>query len=547
MKQIVSTFYYICKVGKLHFSQMLPILLLFVGSASALAAEDMKKMLDRLDESLSHKAEYEKVRIDKIETLHSLFNAATDLTLKYSTQRNLFEEYKSFRYDSASVSASRCLEIAIQLDNPDLIAESQCNIAFSLVAAGIPMEANRILGAIDASSLPLAIRKNYYYTCYKLWSEEANRIQNVPISNKYSDRSNAYLDSLIQCIEPNTSEYWNYIGSRHMRKHEYDAALKAFKKFFEFKNLDAHTKAMVYAEVAWAYIWKNEEDKAIENFISSAIYDNESATREITALYLLAEHIANKGESARANRYIHLALDDINFYDARHRKIELGTILPQIEQERYNIMRSQRNTVIIALSLAFLLVLAILASFLLLRRKNRQLTQAEETERKNLEQLENVNQQLIEANNIKTEYVGLSFYANAEAIAKMEKLYKSIERQLTTKQYDKIKESVNPKNLEKERENMYSAFDTSFLGLYPDFVQKYNELFAEEDRRYSDKEGGLTSEMRIFALIRLGINDSERIAKFLDYSVHTVNTYKTRIKNRSIVDNDKFEGMIRMI
>ena len=94
---------------------------------------------------------------------------------------------------------------------------------------------------------------------------------------------------------------------------------------------------------------------------------------------------------------------------------------------------------------------------------------------------------------------------------------------------------------------MYTAFDQTFLKLFPQFVERYNALFEEKDRKMPADNQSLTSEMRIFALIRLGITDSERIANFLDYSVHTVNTYKTRIKNRSICDNDQFEQRIMEI
>jgi DNA-binding NarL/FixJ family response regulator len=94
---------------------------------------------------------------------------------------------------------------------------------------------------------------------------------------------------------------------------------------------------------------------------------------------------------------------------------------------------------------------------------------------------------------------------------------------------------------------MYESFDETFLKLFPNFVERFNLLFDEADRKMPPNDHSLTSEMRIFALIRLGINDSERIAKFLDYSVHTVNTYKTRIKNRSTAENDKFESLIMQI
>ena len=162
-------------------------------------------------------------------------------------------------------------------------------------------------------------------------------------------------------------------------------------------------------------------------------------------------------------------------------------------------------------------------------------------------QLQQTNSQLTEANKIKNEYIGRSFYTNAEFIAKIEKLYLAIDRKIATRQYEDLRSTLKQSTLNTERESMYTAFDQTFLKLFPHFVEGYNALFEEKDRKLPADNQSLTSEMRIFALIRLGINDSERIANFLDYSVHTVNTYKTRIKNRSICENDQFEQRIMEI
>lgn len=161
-------------------------------------------------------------------------------------------------------------------------------------------------------------------------------------------------------------------------------------------------------------------------------------------------------------------------------------------------------------------------------------------------QLHNTNEQLCEANKIKDIYIGKSFFITCEFIAKLEHIFRTIDRNMVTKQYDVVRKCVNQDALSQERGNMYEAFDASFLSLFPNFVEKYNELF-DSSMRQVPKPNTLTSEMRIFALIRLGITDSERIAKFLDYSVHTVNTYKTRIKNRSLIDNNLFEQKIMEI
>lgn len=523
------------------------LLLLLCISSAAFASADVKTLLDRLDKSLSHKAEYEKVKTDRIKQLQSLLNETSDERVRFDTERKLFEEYKSYRYDSASVYANRCLESARKMGDPELIIESQCNIAFCLVSAGIPLQADKLLSGLDVSKSSRQIKQNYFFTCYKLWNEEAIRVPNTKLHDEYIALSRVYLDSLCNVVPEDTPEYWDFIGARQVREGKHKEALKSYEKSLSYNQLDTHGKAMIMAEIAWTYIFLNDEDKAIEYFIESAIYDNESATREITALYLLAEHIVDKGESERAIKYIHLALDDINFYNASQRKFEIGGILPQIEQERYNIIRSQRNTAMTAGILALLLMVAIAGSYILLRKKSRQIAIADENVRKSLEEVELMNKELVEANKIKTEYIGQSFYANAEFITKLEKLYKTIERQITTKQFDRIRETVSNRRLEEDRANMYAAFDATFLGLFPKFIEKYNELFEEKDRRYPENENSLTSEMRIFALIRMGITDSERIGKFLDYSIHTVNTYKTRIKNRSIVKNEEFEAKIKEI
>ncbi len=127
----------------------------------------------------------------------------------------------------------------------------------------------------------------------------------------------------------------------------------------------------------------------------------------------------------------------------------------------------------------------------------------------------------------------------------MAQLYKTVDRMIVTRQYDELRRSLKESTIDKERDEMYASFDATFLKIFPTFVNDYNALFPEAEQRYP--AGGLTPEMRIFALIRLGITETDRIAKFLDYSVHTINTYKTRVKNKSWVENELFEAEIMKI
>ena len=177
----------------------------------------------------------------------------------------------------------------------------------------------------------------------------------------------------------------------------------------------------------------------------------------------------------------------------------------------------------------------------------RRLKEAQNTIAKRNRQLEEKNKKLEEINNIKDEYIGRSFFANSEYINKVEKLYKAIDRKIALHRYEDIRSSLKEEELVDERKSMFVDFDETFLKLFPHFVEKYNELFDEIDQKELESPQRLTTEIRIFALIRLGITDSDRIASFLNYSVHTINTYKTRVKNRSKVDNKLFEQRIMEI
>jgi len=224
----------------------------------------------------------------------------------------------------------------------------------------------------------------------------------------------------------------------------------------------------------------------------------------------------------------------------------VGEILPIIEANRYEILRSKTNVLIGAVAIISVLVIIILIAFFYLYRQKKILQQARNVIRESNDALQVANAQLQEDNNIKNEYIGNSFYINSEFIDKMEKLYKMIDRKIQTRQYDDLRYSLKESVLIKERDNMFTVFDSTFLKIFPNFVEKYNSLFPENERKMPEKNS-LTSEMRIFALIRLGVSESERIAKFLKYSVHTINTYKTRVKNKSLIENDLFEQEIMKI
>ena len=523
------------------------IFFLLLGFFSNTASADNEKELKALDESLNKRDFFEQKRIQRIDVLKKELGLSKNFSEQFEKSYSLYNEYKSYCYDSAEVYSKKCLAIAQKTGREDDIVKARHAMAFCLVSAGFLSEAAEVMASVKETALNDSLRVDHYEIYSQLWRSMADYVRQDPYYTKYISRSNAYLDSLRAIVPEKSVRWWSYTGSLQMRQHEYEDALISFRKVLELCGDDLHQKAMTAAEMGWAYIYLNDEDKAISYFAQSALADNESATREITALYHLSRLIYKRGDSERASRYVHQALEDINFYNTRLRKVEINDILPIIEQQRYDALRAQRN-LFVALSILFVVLIGvILYSLWFNRKKNRKLMEAQETIANNMKRLEEKNLQLQEADKIKIAYIGQSLYANAEFIEKVEKLFLALDRKIMARQYDDLRYTVKQSTLNEERENMYAAFDDTFLNLFPNFVERYNELFDEKDRKVPTRERSLTSEMRIFALIRLGISDSERIARFLDYSVHTVNTYKTRIKNRSIVENDQFDRLIMEI
>jgi len=465
----------------------------------------------------------------------------------YNLCINLFNEYKSYKYDSAYAYANRCLHIAEKLHNREYIVQAKNGIAFCLLSSGLFKEAFDAMSRINMKNISIPGRISYYSLYSRLYYDIADYNHEAPFQNEYIEQGSKYTDSLLNLLPYKSIEWWYATGQKQMKERQYDTSIYSFTTLLKKKEIDAHTEAIVSSSLGWMYYEDGEMENAFIYLIRAAISDICSATKETTALRVLARLLYEKGDINRANRYVRLALEDANFYNARHRKIEIGSILPIIEQDRFNIIAKQRNILIGFVSIVSLLCLLLLIATIIIYQQVKKLRSARQTiEERNL-LLQKTNVQLSEANNIKDEYIGYSFYLNSEYIDKIEKLYKLINRKILAKQYEDLRILFKEADLNKERDNMYASFDETFLKIFPGFISSYNKLFAEADRVREDHDKSLTSEMRIFALIRLGICETERIAKFLNYSVHTINTYKTRVKNKSLVSNEIFETKIMEI
>ena len=496
-----------------------------------------------LDSALSQKDTYIKAKQHKIATMREQQEQAIYDEQRYNSLITLYHEYQSFQYDSALTYARRASTVARRLQNRDLILESDCAQAFCMLSAGLYKEADDVISLIDTTDVTEPYIIIYHRLLARYYFAMADYVQDEPYTIDYLTLGDKSCQRLLHLLKPQSWEWW-YINAQHyMKTRDYDQSIAAFKHMLGMPGVDVHTKAIAYSCMGFIYHTMGQTDQAIEALAQSAIYDLETGTTETTAIRQVAEILYQQGDLERATAYIHQSMDDANFYNARQRKIEVGSVLPIIEQSRYKMMQSQRRMLVAIIILISILLIATVTACVVILRQSRKLREAKEIIAGRNRQLSATNQELNEANKIKNEYIGAAFYSSAAQIKKIERLYQSIDRKIVARQYDSIRASLKESTLNQERRDMFRQFDATFLKLFPHFVEGYNSLFPPEERKVPEKDS-LTTEMRIFALIRLGITQSERIALFLDYSVNTINTYKTRVKNKSIVENDKFESEI---
>lgn len=336
-------------------------------------------------------------------------------------------------------------------------------------------------------------------------------------------------------------------------------------KLLENEQLSYHQVALATSTIGGIFISQGYEEKAKPFLIKASIADIQSSTKETLALLTLAGIMYKQGDIDAAVLYIEKANTDAIFYNAKLRKVQIGAILPLIEGTMINTIKSQKEKLQYSLFILSVLVL-LLAGFAFiirnqlmklkaarkslleangkLRQINLELLEANALKEKYNAQLYEINRRLSEANKIKEEYIGYYFNLDTEFLARIEKIISAIDKKLMERKWEEIKFILRSVDLKKEKEELLKNFDKVFLRLFPNFVSQFNTLFKEEDRMILKEDQLLNTELRIFALIRLGITDNEKIAEILDYAINTIYSKKTKIRSKTIVNKDEFERRI---
>lgn len=519
------------------------VLGLFAAGCSDSYDGPLKEELSQLDDALGRMEEYVKAKEDRIAAIEKTLSPdGISPEQEFNIYSQLYDECVAFQFDKAMGILDRQEAIARELGDQSLYNTVAVDKAMLFTTAGMFLEAEHVFDQLDTLTFNYQQKIDWYNARQKFLHDYQEYVRTSGIAVPGVDKIRVYQDMILENT-PSDSPLNQHIRiMRLIEDGKFEEAYDENMRILETLNKDSRDFAV---QAYWqGFICENleREEETLQWWIKSAMCDIKGAIKDNAALCSVAIKLTDPSQTERAFRYIRISLDDAIFYNAKLRKVQIASTFPWIQQA-YSDGKAQqlrqRNTYLIFVSMAALLLLV--ASLVAVRMylkgkktakvldvKNSQLAEYTRSIESVEEDLKKTNLDLIEANAAKEEYLGLFLSMCSGYLDKLRKT-------LTREQYDA------------ELKNFYKTFDTSFLSLYPTFVEDLNALLTEEGRIVVKEGELLNTELRIFALIKLGITQSSHIASLLRYSVNTIYNYRAQVKNAALLDRDNFEENVRKI
>ena len=533
------------------------IILLF-GRNAAVAQENKEAVLHQLNQTIEQKATYIQAKEQRIASLEKALKKASQPAEKYDLHKQLYAEYQKFKVDSAVSYLLKNEQIALMLN--DIAKQDETHISLSKLysAKGMYVESLQLLSSVDKQRLDNTLLCDYYDTYHSFYSRYGQSTNNL----HYFKLSDSYRDSLLQCLATDSMLFKINDAIREFYLADKEQATQKFLQLLNQTPITDPKRAVIAYYLGLSEQEKGNTQQQEYYFALSAIADIQNAIKDNASLQSLALTYYKRGDISKAYEFIKLAIDDANFCNVRHRAEEGATFYSIINTAYQQREAKQKRELQYYLALISVLSVALIIALVYVYKQIQRLVKArkqlsysnEQLEKLNTDlqimnqHLEEANLNLEEANLIKEEYIAHFFNLCSAYIDKIENYRKLLYKKATQNDYATLTKILKSTTVvEEELEELYKNFDTIFLNIYPNFVTHFNALL-EEDEPIRPKKGELlNTELRIFALIRLGITDSNKIAEFLRYSLRTVYNYRTKVRNKAKGERDTFEEKVKQI
>ncbi|WP_288854232.1 DUF6377 domain-containing protein [uncultured Bacteroides sp.] len=481
---------------------------------------------------------------------------------RFAILGTLLDEYRSFNTDSALYVAEERERIAIRLGNPEYIDNARMNKADVLGMTGMYKEVMDLMQNIHANRLSEAIRPYYYHIYRTVYGLMADYAVTEYEKKLYAELTDRYRDSLLLVNKDNLLIHTLIQSDQYNVRNKCDKAIRLLTDYLAQQKDYEHDVAICAYTLSESYRLKGDKEKEKEYLIVSAIADMKTAVREYVSLRKLAVLLYQEGDIERAYSYVKICMEDAAACNARLRKLEILEIFPIINdayQQKTEKQQEQMKWALVSISLLSLFLL--LAIFYVYKQMKKVAAARREVidANKRLKELNNElhlsNAQLKEANHsiaensyLKEEYIGRYMDQCSVYLEKMDNYRRSLGKIAATGNVEELYKNIkSSKFIEGELKEFYANFDNTFLQLFPTFVEDFNALLADNEQISLKNGERMNTELRIFALIRLGITDSVKIAQFLRYSVTTIYNYRTKVRNKAAGDRDLLEQEVMKI
>ena len=531
---------------------------IMIFSCAILSSANNSALLQKLDSVIEASETIVAEKNKKIAMLKQMAAKENNTALLLERYRELSEEYYVFKFDSAKVYVEKGLALAKKVQNSRYIVTNTIMKAKLLSIGGLYSEAINTLNTIEQDSLGeqnMTFDYNIAYsTIYSYWADYCNDDTYSPI---YRERSNAYLKTAIANIDKNNAAYDYYMGEYHVYiDKDDDKALKHYFRTLEKNGMTSRVYAMASFAIANNYSAHENMEKYEEYLIKASICDILCCTKENLAIQDLAMHLFKQDNEniERARVYINTAMDDAKSYNNRLRILEISQKLPIIVSTYHKRLTTQNSTLMYAvwgISLLVVTMIVLLYFFVrqnkLLSKRRHELHVSNNMLTETNERLNRANEQLLDTNRKREGLAKLYIDLCAKYIDKMAKFQVMVQRKIKANQINELMSYVSSSRLNYEDADTFmKRFDEAFLNLYPSFVTEFNALLKEDEQVITKNPHSLTTELRIFALIRLGVKESSEIAALLYYTPRTIYNYRSAFKNKAL-DRESFEERVCML
>ena len=528
---------------------------------------DEKKLLERIDYMIDNDQYYQDIKEKELKHLKQQALDAEDNKTRLLFLDSIYRAYSAYRYDSAYAYMKRGLELAEKCKDSYYITLNKINQASVLSVRGFYSKAEVLLQTLNPETMPNKLKLYYYFTYAWLYNYWESYAKNSDYAEEFRTQKKHYMDLLLQNFKEDSrnTAYYNYLlGERiYLDEPTSRKSLTLFLKALKMSPAKSRIHAMSAYGAARYYKLTGKFDLYEKYLVEASVSDGLCQLKETVALQKLAYYLFKKDEnnSKLAAKYIQHTMEDAQFFNNQLRMMEISNILPVIaaaNQQAAERSRARILTGFIAVSAA--LIIIIILAFANNRQKNKLKKNKQEIEEQNKKQIEmngqlsemnnqltELNQQLIETNIKRETYLRLFIDISAAYIDKLADYRKLVSRKIKANQAADLLKSLNTHKLEEEETQMfYNRFDKAFMELYPGFVTELNKLLLPESQLEVPTTHTLTTEIRIYALMRLGVTDSQEIATLLHYSTQTIYNYKSGMRAKAI-NRDTFESDVNRL